>query len=171
MPLLRTVSTPLLPSPSVPRPWISRAQEPGAHGRIADGGSPESRLGARKCCSAGGTWTERAGYKTVGSAYVGSNPTPATQHLPQHFRRSKPMTSDGVTGFCVPERAVYGPLMKVCGPAVGRTRVVGRRSDRVLIFSWPRETANAKAAVSAYDGWCHRRSGAVGGPGAEITNV
>jgi hypothetical protein len=23
--------------------------------------------------------------KTVGSAYVGSNPTPATQHLPQHL--------------------------------------------------------------------------------------
>src|SRR5260370_19357385 len=33
--------------------------------------------------------------KTVGSAYVGSHPTPATR-----FRRSKPVTSDCVTGFC-----------------------------------------------------------------------
>ena len=34
--------------------------KPGAHGRIADGRSPES-------------------HKTVGSVYVGSNPTPATK--------------------------------------------------------------------------------------------
>jgi hypothetical protein len=32
--------------------------------------------------------------KTVGSAYVGSNPTPATR-----FRRSKPVTLDCITGF------------------------------------------------------------------------
>jgi hypothetical protein len=31
---------PLLPSPSVPRPWISRPPEPGTHGRMADGGGP-----------------------------------------------------------------------------------------------------------------------------------
>jgi len=62
----------------VPRPWISRAQEPGVHGRIADSGSPQSRLERRKCWSAGVTRAERAGCKTVGSAYAGSNPTPAT---------------------------------------------------------------------------------------------
>jgi len=39
--------------------------------------------------------------KTVGSAYVGSNPTPAT-----HFRRSEPVTRDCVTGFLQSKGAV-----------------------------------------------------------------
>jgi hypothetical protein len=34
------------------RPWILRVQEPGVHGRIADGGGPESRLEARMFWSA-----------------------------------------------------------------------------------------------------------------------
>ena len=42
-------------------------------------------------------WPKGAVCKTVGSAYVGSNPTPAT-----HLRRSKPVTRDCVTGFSVP---------------------------------------------------------------------
>jgi hypothetical protein len=42
--------------------------------------------------------------KTVGSAYVGSNPTPATL-----FPQVKPVSSDGGTGFCVPVGAVRGP--------------------------------------------------------------
>jgi len=33
------------PTPAVrARPWIPRPLEPGVHGRIADGGGPESRL-------------------------------------------------------------------------------------------------------------------------------
>jgi hypothetical protein len=36
------------------RPWPARPPEPGAHGRIADGGSPESCLEARTRWSAGG---------------------------------------------------------------------------------------------------------------------
>jgi hypothetical protein len=67
-------SHPRRPCPSV----ISGAPEPDAHGRIADGGGPESRLEARTRWSAGVTRAEGAGCKTVGSAYAGSNPTPAT---------------------------------------------------------------------------------------------
>ena len=49
------------------------------HGRLADGGGPGSRLDRRLCCSgACGSGGRRAACKTVGSAYVGSNPTPAT---------------------------------------------------------------------------------------------
>ena len=44
LPLLRTVWTLLLPSPSV----RSAAPEPGTHGRIADGGGPETSLESRK---------------------------------------------------------------------------------------------------------------------------
>ena len=36
------------------RPWTARTPEPGTHGRIADGGSPQTRLEARTRWSAGG---------------------------------------------------------------------------------------------------------------------
>src|ERR1700728_4323666 len=49
-----------------------------------------------------------------------------TQHLPPCFLRSEPVSSDGGTGFGVSGEAVYGPLVNVCGPAVGQIRVVGR---------------------------------------------
>src|SRR5580698_5377505 len=57
------------------RPWPPK---PAAHGRTADGGgrgraSNGVCAGQRRVARA-----ERAGCKTVGSAYVGSNPTPAT---------------------------------------------------------------------------------------------
>jgi hypothetical protein len=42
------------------RPWPARPPEPGTHGRIADGGGPESRLGARTRWSAGGGSGRRA---------------------------------------------------------------------------------------------------------------
>jgi hypothetical protein len=47
--------------------------------------------------------------KTVGSAYVGSNPTPATR-----FRRSKPVTLDCVTGFSR-ERERLHRRPNICG--------------------------------------------------------
>ncbi len=61
-------------------PWPVRvSRDPWVHGRTADGGVPVSRLAAYMCwsaaCCSGG---RRAVRKTVGSAYVGSNPTPAT---------------------------------------------------------------------------------------------
>ena len=52
--------------------------------------------------------------KTAGSAYVGSNPTPAT-----NFRRSKPVTLDCVTGFCVQKGAVHQTVGCVRGLCVG----------------------------------------------------
>ena len=60
---------------------------------------------------------EREYCKTVGSAYVGSNPTPATS-----FRRSVPVTRDCVTGFCVQSERFRRPLALVCGPCVGQIR-------------------------------------------------
>jgi hypothetical protein len=53
--------------------------------------------------------------KTVGSAYVGSNPTPATR-----FRRSEPVTLDCVTGFCVQGERFSRPSAVVCGPCLGQ---------------------------------------------------
>ena len=58
--------------------WTARTPKPGTHGRIADGGGPQTRLEARPRWSAGVTGAGGACCKTVGSAYVGSNPTPAT---------------------------------------------------------------------------------------------
>jgi hypothetical protein len=55
--------------------------------------------------------------KTVGSAYVGSNPTPAT-----HLRRSKPVTLDCVTGFSHERKRFSRPLAFGCGPCVGQIR-------------------------------------------------
>jgi len=53
--------------------------EPGAHGRIADGGGPGPRLTAHiRWSAAFDSDRRRAVCKTVGSAYVGSKPTPAT---------------------------------------------------------------------------------------------
>jgi hypothetical protein len=55
--------------------------------------------------------------KTVGSAYVGSNPTPATR-----FPSSKPVTRDCVTGFYVQSERFRRPLALVCGPRMGQIR-------------------------------------------------
>ncbi len=62
-------------------------------------------------------WPKGAVCKTVGSAYVGSNPTPATR-----FRRSEPVTRDCVTGFYVQSERFRRPLALVCGPCVGQIR-------------------------------------------------
>ena len=55
--------------------------------------------------------------KTVGSAYVGSNPTPAT-----HFRRSEPVTLDCVTGFWRERERLRKPSAVSRGLCVGRRR-------------------------------------------------
>jgi hypothetical protein len=44
-----------------------------------------------------------------------------TQHLPRYFRRSEPVSPDGGTGFCVPQGAVHGPLVKVLGQPWARS--------------------------------------------------
>jgi len=55
--------------------------------------------------------------KTVGSAYVGSNPTPATS-----FRRSRPVTRDCVTGFSRERERLRRPLALGVGHAWARFR-------------------------------------------------
>ncbi len=60
-------------------------------------------------------WRGGAVCKTVGSAYVGSNPTPATR-----FSRSKPVTLDCVTGSSVQRERLRRPLAFGCGPWVGQ---------------------------------------------------
>ena len=76
-----------------------------------------------------------AGCKTVGSAYVGSNPTPAT-----HLRRSKPVTLDCVTGFWRERERLRGPSAVFCGLCVGRIRAspgLGRDGLRCDLWSIP----------------------------------
>jgi hypothetical protein len=61
------------------RPWVARPPKRGARGRIADGGGPEPHLGTHTRRSAAydsGRRTEVC--KTVGFAFGGSNPPPAT---------------------------------------------------------------------------------------------
>jgi hypothetical protein len=54
--------------------------------------------------------------KTVGSAYVGSNPTPATS-----FRRSKPVTQVCVTGSYVQRERLLRPFVLLVGYAWARS--------------------------------------------------
>jgi hypothetical protein len=121
---------------SGPRPWpvpppsVARtAPESAAHGRITDGGNPKiaprsaSVLVSGECLEQ----EDRAEKPSAQPTLV------RTQHLPRCFRRSKPVSLDGGTGFCVPLRAVRGPLVKVFGPAVGQIRVSGSCSILVLI--------------------------------------
>ena len=62
-------------------------------------------------------WPKGAVCKTVGSAYVGSNPTPATR-----FRRSEPVTRDCVTGFPAQRERLRRPSAVSLGPCVGQIR-------------------------------------------------
>ena len=55
--------------------------------------------------------------KTVGSAYVGSNPTLATR-----LRRSEPVTLECVTGFSAERERLHGPSAVSRGLCVGRIR-------------------------------------------------
>ena len=57
--------------------------------------------------------------KTVGLAYVGSNPTPATQKP-----RSEPLTRTCVSGSNAENKRFGRPLADHCGPYVGQIRVV-----------------------------------------------
>jgi hypothetical protein len=57
--------------------------------------------------------------KTVGLAYVGSNPTPATRNP-----SSEPLARDCVSGSCAQEERFRRPLAVGCGPYVGQIRVV-----------------------------------------------
>jgi hypothetical protein len=67
----------------------------GAHVHMADSVAGTNII-ERCLCRSGGMWRcrQERSVKTVGSAYVGSNPTPATS-----FRRPEPVTQDCVTGF------------------------------------------------------------------------
>jgi hypothetical protein len=58
-----------------------------------------------------------------------------TQHLPLYFRSSKPVTSDGVTGFCVPKGAVPQTVGEALWASRGPDQAAGRCSDLVLLFT------------------------------------
>ena len=109
------------------RPWARTAQESGAHGRIAGGGTPESHLERRKCRSAGVTQAERTGCKTVGSAYDGSNPSPATSpHTAARVlrgRRWRCGRGAAWSGLRSPTAAVPG--CRGCARPQGMGRAVG----------------------------------------------
>ena len=88
------------------------------HGHIADSvGAANAESAAFTQVSGYMVWIGAEHCKTVGSAYVGSNPTPAT-----HFPRSEPVTRDRVTGFYVQSKRFRRPLALVCGPCVGQMR-------------------------------------------------
>src|SRR6266498_3943592 len=63
------------------------------------------------------SWRTRSDVKPAACAYVGSNPAPATQNP-----RSKPVTRNCVTGFCVQRERFIGPSAAFRGLCVGRIR-------------------------------------------------
>ena len=105
------------------RPWAGPcpsvdawAQKFRVHGHIADGGGPENAPRTLSVLVSGLSLgqKERAAKPSAQPTLV------RTQHLPRYFSRSKPVSPDGGAGFCAPLRAVYGPLAKDFGPAVGQ---------------------------------------------------
>src|SRR5438045_952264 len=101
--------------PNAPRPVVSR---------LTVFRLPRGRVFGYPCDAASAAaygrlpeWPKGAVCKTVGSAYVGSNPTPAT-----HLRRSKPVTLDCVTGFRRERERLRRPSAVSRGLCVGRIR-------------------------------------------------
>ena len=120
--LLRTVSVAVRGSGS---------ENSRGHGHIAD--SVAARMPFHGICA--GKWhvEGQAGAvcKTVGSAYPGSNPGPATS-----FRRSEPMTLDCVSGSFVQRERLHRPSAFGCGPCVGQIQPsadVGHKRPRWLL--------------------------------------
>ena len=71
----------------------------------------------RRRFHANATSPDEHGCKTAGSAYVRSNPTPAT-----HLRRSEPVTLECVTGFSRERERLRRPSDVPRGPCVGQIR-------------------------------------------------
>jgi hypothetical protein len=106
---------------------------------MTDGGGPGSRLTAHICWSAAfDSGRRRAVCKTVGSAYVGSNPTPATL-----FRSSEPVTLDCVTGFVRAKGAVHQTVG--CGLWAMRGRDPAVCSRRTLSHMMPSQLRKQSA--------------------------
>ena len=86
--------------------------------RTAGGVTPASRLPARA-----EDFTRTRPAPMSPAVKPSAQPTMVrTQYLPPCLRRSEPVTPNGATGFCVPVRAVRGPLAEGFGPAVGQFR-------------------------------------------------
>ncbi len=98
---------------------VRAARRPGARGHGHSGQRRRAGCHVMSFTQVNGYVEVQAGAvcKTVGSAYVGSNPTPATR-----FRRSKPVTLDGVTGFWRERERLRRPSAVVRGLCVGRIR-------------------------------------------------
>src|SRR4029077_8400947 len=92
-------------------------------------------------------WPKGAVCKTVGSAYVGSNPTPAT-----HFRRSRPVTRSCVTGFWRERERLCRPSVVSRGLCAGQVR----SSQAVACRAGGSHLSCGKSLLT---GWCRPRSG------------
>jgi hypothetical protein len=148
---------------------------PGAHGRIADGGGPGPHLTAHiRWSAAFDSGRRRAVCKTVGSAYVGSNPTPATTS--ENGPPAAETRPDGPFLLVTPCIAVCHRGSMRCGvhgriaDGVRAARTVG--AHRRLFHGRPRQGprgAHSGFACSAEPGACARtrvpRLAAPGVPG------
>jgi hypothetical protein len=106
-------------------------QAPRAHGRRVAGVAPSDNFRWSAAFGPEKPWTE--GERAVKPS---AQPTLVrTQHLPPYFRRSKPVTPDGVTGFRVPKGAVPQTVGEALWASCGPDQIAGRCSDLVLIFT------------------------------------
>src|SRR5947207_11040432 len=106
-------------------------------------------------------WPKGAVCKTVGSAYVGSNPTPATS-----FRRSEPVTLNCVTGFSAQNERLRKPSALFRGLCVGRVRPSpGLRGYRVRYRLTCGNTSGCGCPHAMLRAGQARRPWAVGGTG------
>ena len=88
-----------------------------------------------RSCRSGAPWASELASSVKPSA---SPSVVGIHHLPRYFRRSEPVSSDGGTGFCVPVRAVRGPLVKVLRASRGPDQAVGHCLYLVLISALSR---------------------------------
>jgi hypothetical protein len=110
--------------------------------------APTGPVRASKCVRTGQrgvTWVERAGCKTVGSAYVGSNPTPATTC------ENAPLAANSRAGGAFPLCPVVCHLVALWTVMLRCPRTYsGRLSVRFGRSVW----ATTTVGVRSYDGRC-----------------
>ena len=105
--------------------------------------------------------------KTVGSAYVGSNPTPATQKP-----RSEPVTPDGVTGFSAQNERLQKPSALFRGLCVGQVRPSpGLGGDRLRCHLTCGNTSGGERLRAVVRAGRARRAWAVRGTGDRFTYI
>jgi hypothetical protein len=99
--------------------------------------------------------------KTVGSAYVGLNPTPAMLKP-----RSEPVTPDGVIGFSAQNERLRKPSALFCGLCVGQVRPLpGLGGDRLRCHLTCGNASGRERQRAVVRAGRARRAWAVGGTG------